>query len=59
MILLASKGTPQKFENLGSGRLETTDIHLSDTFIQTELPEVDSATDTQGYTMRPGVPANE
>ncbi len=39
MILLAPEGTPHKFENLGPGSLETTDIHLSATFVQTVLPD--------------------
>lgn len=41
MILLAPKGMPHKFENLGPGRLETTDIHLSAKFIQTEVTDPD------------------
>ncbi|MEM9059045.1 MAG: cupin domain-containing protein [Pseudomonadota bacterium] len=36
-ILMAPANTPHKFENLGPGRLETTDIHLSRAFIQTDL----------------------
>lgn len=36
-ILCASAETPHRFENLGPGRLETTDIHLSPTLIQTDL----------------------
>ncbi len=36
-ILLAPAGTPHKFENLGPGRLETTDIHLSPAWIQEDL----------------------
>jgi mannose-6-phosphate isomerase-like protein (cupin superfamily) len=31
-ILIAPAGTPHKFENLGPGRLETTDIHLAGAF---------------------------
>ena len=38
-ILLAPAETPHKFENLGPGRLETTDIHLSARFIQTDLED--------------------
>jgi len=36
-ILLAPAGKPHKFENLGPGRLETTDIHLSPEWIQEDL----------------------
>ena len=36
-ILLAPANVPHKFKNLGPGRLETTDIHLSARFIQTDL----------------------
>ncbi|WEX07912.1 cupin domain-containing protein [Chelativorans sp. AA-79] len=32
-ILVVPAGTPHKFENLGPGRLETTDIHASETFV--------------------------
>ncbi|WP_309083245.1 cupin domain-containing protein [Chelativorans sp.] len=32
-ILVVPPGTPHRFENLGPGRLETTDIHASETFI--------------------------
>lgn len=38
-VLLAPAGTPHRFENLGPGALETTDIHLSDRVIQTDLEE--------------------
>jgi len=38
-ILLGPANIPHKFENLGPGRLETTDIHLSDHFEQIELEE--------------------
>jgi mannose-6-phosphate isomerase-like protein (cupin superfamily) len=31
-ILVAPSGMPHKFENLGPGRLETTDIHLAGKF---------------------------
>ena len=34
-ILFGPADIPHKFENLGPGRLETTDIHLSDRFAQT------------------------
>ncbi|MEM7042847.1 MAG: cupin domain-containing protein [Pseudomonadota bacterium] len=36
-ILFGPANIPHKFENLGPGRLETTDIHLSDHFAQTDL----------------------
>ncbi|MBF9058583.1 cupin domain-containing protein [Rhodobacterales bacterium HKCCSP123] len=36
-ILLAPAGTPHKFENIGPGRLESTDIHVSPEFIQEDL----------------------
>ena len=36
-ILFGPANIPHKFENLGPGRLETTDIHLSDHFAQVEL----------------------
>jgi len=38
-ILFGPAHVPHKFVNLGPGRLETTDIHLSDRFIQTEIEE--------------------
>ena len=38
-ILLGPANVPHKFENLGPGRLETTDIHLSDHFEQIELED--------------------
>ena len=40
-ILFGPASVPHKFENLGPGRLETTDIHLSDRLIQTELDDHD------------------
>lgn len=36
-ILLAPAGTLHKFENIGPGRLETTDIHVSPKHIQEDL----------------------
>ena len=36
-IVLGPAEIPHKFENLGPGRLETTDIHLNDRHIQTDL----------------------
>ena len=43
-ILLGPANIPHKYHNLGPGRLETTDIHLSETWIQTDLddPELSS-----------------
>ncbi|QYX56587.1 cupin domain-containing protein [Roseovarius sp. SCSIO 43702] len=38
-ILMGPAHVPHKFENLGPGPLETTDIHLSDRWIQTEIEE--------------------
>ena len=37
-ILLGPANVPHRFENLGPGRLETSDIHLSDRWIQTDIP---------------------
>lgn len=42
-ILVAPANTPHKFTNIGPGRLETTDIHLNDRWIQTNLDEADPA----------------
>ena len=36
-IVFAPAGVPHRFENLGPGRLETTDIHLSGKVIQTNV----------------------
>lgn len=40
-VLMAPAGVAHKFRNLGPGRLETTDIHLSDRWVQTDLPDPD------------------
>ena len=42
-ILLGPAEIPHKFKNLGPGLLETTDIHVSERWIQTNLedPELD------------------
>jgi len=40
-ILMAPAEVPHKFVNLGPGLLETTDIHLSDRWIQTDLDDPD------------------
>lgn len=42
-ILLCPANVPHKFANLGPGLLESTDIHLSDRWIQTDLDEGSSA----------------
>ena len=36
-VVLGPAGVPHKFENLGPGRLQTTDIHHSPQWIQTDL----------------------
>jgi mannose-6-phosphate isomerase-like protein (cupin superfamily) len=38
-ILLGPANVPHKYHNLGPGMLETTDIHLSDRWIQTDLDD--------------------
>ena len=38
-ILLGPAHVPHKYHNLGPGLLESTDIHLSDTWIQTDLED--------------------
>lgn len=38
-ILLGPANIPHKYHNLGPGMLETTDIHLSDRWIQTNLED--------------------
>ncbi|MBF9029172.1 cupin domain-containing protein [Rhodobacterales bacterium HKCCE3408] len=38
-ILIGPAHVPHKFVNLDDARLETTDIHLSDRWIQTNLPD--------------------
>ncbi|MEM8689397.1 MAG: cupin domain-containing protein [Pseudomonadota bacterium] len=38
-ILLGPANVPHKYHNLGPGVLETTDIHVSDTWIQTDLDD--------------------
>ncbi len=44
-ILLGPADVPHKYHNLGPGLLESTDIHLSDRWIQTDLddPELSGA----------------
>ena len=36
-IIICPANVPHKFVNLGPGRLETTDIHLTDVFVQEDL----------------------
>jgi mannose-6-phosphate isomerase-like protein (cupin superfamily) len=36
-IVFGPAGVPHKFRNLGPGRLETTDIHVNDRWIQSDL----------------------
>ena len=45
-VLFGPAEIPHKFVNLGPGLLETTDIHLNDTWIQTDLddPELGDGT---------------
>ena len=38
-ILLGPADVPHKYTNLGPGLLETTDIHVSDLWIQTDLAD--------------------
>ncbi|WMS44044.1 cupin domain-containing protein [Acuticoccus sp. MNP-M23] len=38
-IVLGPANVPHKFTNMGPGRLETTDIHLSDRWIQQNLDD--------------------
>jgi len=38
-ILLGPADVPHKYTNLGPGLLETTDIHVSDRWIQTDLAD--------------------
>ena len=42
-ILFAPARIPHKFKNLGPGRLETTDIHLSDRFVQVLVDDPEDA----------------
>ena len=38
-VVLGPKGMPHRFENAGSGRLQTIDIHHSPRWIQTDLSQ--------------------
>ena len=42
-ILLGPADVPHKYHNIGPGRLETTDIHVSDRWIQTNLEDPELA----------------
>ena len=42
-IVMGPAEVPHKYENLGPGPLETTDIHLSDRWIQTDLDDPELA----------------
>ena len=42
-ILLGPANIPHKYHNLGPGLLETTDIHLSDEWVQTDLDDPEPA----------------
>lgn len=44
-ILFGPANIPHKYSNLGPGRLETTDIHLSDHFEQTALDDPELSAD--------------
>lgn len=44
-VLFGPRNMPHKFHNLGPGRLETTDIHLSPRWIQTDLPDPETGPD--------------
>lgn len=42
-ILVGPANVPHKYKNLGPGLLETTDIHVSDRWIQTDLEDPEGA----------------
>ncbi len=42
-ILMGPANVPHKYENLGPGPLESTDIHVSDSWIQTDLDDPELA----------------
>lgn len=44
-ILLGPANIPHKYHNLGPGLLETTDIHVSDRWIQTDLDDPELSAD--------------
>jgi mannose-6-phosphate isomerase-like protein (cupin superfamily) len=41
-IVFGPANIPHKFHNLGPRRLDTTDIHVSDRWIQTDLDDLDA-----------------
>ncbi|QDV63468.1 cupin domain-containing protein [Crateriforma conspicua] len=41
-VLMGPANVPHKYHNLGPGTLETTDIHLSDRWIQADLDDPES-----------------
>ncbi|GAB5378481.1 MAG: cupin domain-containing protein [Acuticoccus sp.] len=41
-VVFGPANVPHKFANLGPGRLRTTDIHLSDRWVQTNLDNPDA-----------------
>jgi len=45
-ILMGPANVPHKYTNLGPGLLESTDIHLSDEWIQTDLDDPELAGET-------------
>lgn len=47
-ILLGPADVPHKYTNLGPGLLETTDIHVSDRWIQTDLADPELNQDGKG-----------
>ena len=42
-IVFGPANVPHKFHNLGPGRLDTTDIHVSDRWIQTDLDDPEAS----------------
>ena len=44
-IVLDPANVPHKYHNLGPGRLETTDVHVSPTWIQTDLDDPDATSE--------------
>ncbi len=44
-VLLGPANVPHKYHSIGPGRLETTDIHVSDRWIQTNLDDPEISND--------------
>lgn len=42
-VVFGPANVPHKFHNVGPGRLETTDIHVSDRWVQTDLEDPELA----------------